>query len=123
MMKMNNNGSISLGTSSHVISRRPEGAAQCKTKAKHDPLLQREMLKMMNKKLQHSNDRLRNELEATKAELAQVKRQVRASQTNHQEPTFTKTEIRTMLSKLHPDKNDGKTIYNKITAKLNGLAQ
>jgi len=123
MMKMNNNGSISLGTSSHVISSSPEGAAQWKTKAKHDPLLQREMLKMMNKKLQHSNDRLRNELEATKAELAQVKRQVRASQTNHQEPTFTKTEIRTMLSKLHPDKNDGKTIYNKITAKLNGLAQ
>ena len=123
MMKMNNNGSISLGTSSHVISSGPEGAAQWKTKAKHDPLLQREMLKMMNRKLQHSNDRLRNELEATKAELDQVKRQVRASQTNHQEPTFTKTEIRTMLSKLHPDKNDGKTIYNKITAKLNGLNQ
>ena len=123
---MNNNGSISLGTTSRLSSSINRLEASSRKNIK----LQRELLEVMNKKFKQSNDRLRNELEATKAELIQVKRhaaalerQVRASQTNHQGPTFSKIEIRTMLSKLHPDKNDGKTIYNKITAKLIGLTQ
>ena len=31
---------------------------------------------------------------------------------------FTQKELKLMLSKLHPDKHDGKPIYNEITRKL-----
>lgn len=31
---------------------------------------------------------------------------------------FTQKELKLMLSKLHPDKHDGKAIYNEITRKL-----
>jgi|TARA_R110001583_G_scaffold90912_7_gene232950 hypothetical protein len=36
---------------------------------------------------------------------------------------FTKEELQVMMNQLHPDKHDGKTIYNSIMQKLLSIKQ
>lgn len=82
-----------------------------------------------------AEDPLRNELAQAKAQLAEaveknkqlfhmaqsLEHEVKRLSGRPAAKPFTQKELKLLLSRMHPDKNDGKEIYNEITRKLLGL--